>query len=182
MEQLKKLTDITDICADDINYSNLSNYHVMNSNGILGSHVDHSFHDLTKSKHVLNIVIYLSQDWKPSYGGNTLLFNSNGKKIEKKIEYIPNRALIFLHTPYSFHGVDRIIENIPIKRKTFYIDYYSKLDNPYKHFTLPFKNHYFSHSTFFVMPKLKYYLINKNFKYIYPYLNYNFRKIIRKLS
>ena len=141
------MTGIIDINVDDLDYSNLSNYHEMSSNGFLGSHVDHSSHDVNKSKHVLNIIIYLSQDWSSSNGGNTLLFNSTGKIVEKKINYVPNRALIFLHTPYSFHGVDRIIKNVSKSRKTFYIDYYSKINNPYSQLCLPFESHYFTHPT-----------------------------------
>ena len=47
----------------------LANYHEMGSNGFLGSHVDHSSDPNTGYPHVLNVILYLSSEWKSSYGG-----------------------------------------------------------------------------------------------------------------
>ena len=182
INQLKLLTDIEDISSDDINHNNLSNYHVMTKSGFLGSHVDTSVHNITKSKHILNIVIYLSNDWHSSYGGNTILYNYNGSKEIKKIDYFPNKALIFLHSPFTFHGVDKIIDNAEGRRKTFYIDYYSKMNNPYKSLNLSFPNYHFNHPTTFILPNKLDYFKKDNFKYLYSLVNYNFNKFLKRFS
>ena len=102
---LSKLTDLKDLFSTTVGNTDLANYHEMNKSGFLGSHVDHSSDPETNYPHVLNIIVYLTKNWETSWGGSTTLLNSNGTKIIKEIDYIPNRAVIFLHTPYSFHGV-----------------------------------------------------------------------------
>lgn len=174
---LKEVSDIDDIVAPDLKFGSLSNFHEMSRNGILGSHVDHSSHPITGSKHVMNIIIYLSNDWQSLYGGNTLFYNYNGKKVIKKINYVPNRAVLFLHTPYSFHGVDKILDTRDEKRQSFYIDYYSNKNSPYSGFNLNFPNKYFHHGTTFILPKLSDYFKIKNLKYTGTLIKYNFNKM-----
>ena len=128
--------------------------------------------------HVLNIIIYLSENWNSSFGGNTLLFNKKGRKVEKIIEFVPNRLLIFLHTPYSFHGVDSLKPNLKQVRKTLYLDFYSDLDDPYKHLSLPFKNHFFNHGATFVLKNKLSYLKPLNFYYTKALLKYKINQYI----
>ena len=175
---LKNLSGISDIHAPDINHGSLSNYHEMNKNGLLGSHVDHSQHPITKSKHVLNIIIYLSHDWKVKHGGKTLLYNKNGTEVIKEIDYIPNRAVLFLHTPYSFHGVSPVLNNGKAKRKSFYIDYYSNVKKPFQHLQLEFPNIFFKHGTTFILPSLMDYFKMTNLKYTKTLINYHLKRML----
>ena len=161
---LKRLTKIEDLFSTKVGNSDLANYHEMSSNGFLGSHVDHSTDPDTGSPHVLNIILYLSKNWKNEWGGSTIFLDPKGKLIKKKISYIPNRAIIFLHTPYSFHGVTKLRNN-KIKRSTIYVDYYSKSKNPYININLPFKKKWFKHGTCFVLPKISDYFKLNNFYY-----------------
>ena len=85
--------------------------------------------------------------------------------ILKTIEYIPNRAVIFLHSPFTFHGVTKIQDNL-IKRSTIYVDYYSKNFSPYKHLKLNFKNIWFKHPTTFILHNFKDYFLKKNRTYL----------------
>ncbi len=172
VKNLRILSGVDDLTPDKGHNEVLSNFHEMSKSGFLGSHVDHSHHPTSKKKHVLNIIIYLSKNWDSSFGGNTLLYNEKGKKVEKLIEYIPNRLLIFLHTPYSFHGVDHLKPNQNQVRKTLYLDFYSDLDNPYKHLSLPFKNHFFDHGTTFVLKNKLSYFKPSNFYYTKTLLKY----------
>mgnify|MGYP001971466183 CR=1 FL=1 len=176
INNLIKLTGITDLVADEGHNEVLSNFHEMSHSGFLGSHVDHSNHPTSEKKHVLNIIVYLSHDWKSDFGGNTLLFNKYGNKVKKLIDYIPNRLIIFLHTPYSFHGVDELNPNKKQVRKTLYLDFYSELENPYLHLSLPFKNHFFKHGTTFVFENKLKYLQPSNFNYTKTLLKYNINK------
>lgn len=178
LDNLRELTSIIDLNAPDINFGSLSNYHEMLHNGFLGSHVDHATHPKIKSKHVLNIIIYLSQNWHHEHGGNTLLFDLKGKKIIKKIKYVPNRAIIFLHSPYSFHGVDKITKQTNEKRKSFYIDYYSDVSNPYKNLDLDFPKHFFNHGTTFIFKNSLEYLKIKNLNYTKTLLRYKLNKFL----
>ena len=165
LENLYKLTGITDLFSTPEGNTSLANYHEMYASGFLGTHVDHSSEPRTGLPHVLNIILYLSQDWKSSWGGSTILADKNGRKIEKLIDFVPNRAVIFLHTPFSFHGVTEIKKS-PIKRSTIYVDYYSKNKDPYNHFNLEFKKVWFKHPTTFILPNLKDYFQIKNQTYL----------------
>ena len=175
INKFKILTGIKTLVAAN---AELANYHEMKSGGLLGPHVDHSSEPNLGLPHVLNIIIYISSDWEVDFGGSTIFFNSTGIEAKSKVEYIPNRAVIFLHTPYSFHGVDRLKGNGDIKRKTLYTDFYSKSFTPYKSMELPFRNHWFKHGTTFILPKSSDYLKSKNRKYAKTYIKYLFTKAV----
>jgi Rps23 Pro-64 3,4-dihydroxylase Tpa1-like proline 4-hydroxylase len=177
IKNLSNLSSIESIFSTKVGNSHLANYHEMKNKGYLGPHVDHSDDPDTGNPHVLNILLYLSKDWKEDWGGSTLLFDKNGKKIIKEVQYKPNRAIIFLHTPYSFHGVKEIFNDNHV-RSSIYVDYYSKSTDPYKSINLKFKNKWFKHGTCFVLPTFKDYFKIKNFKYTKTYLKYRFNRII----
>ena len=84
INNLEKFSGIKEIFSTEVGNTELANFHEMNSNGFLGSHVDHSSDPKTGRPHVLNIILYLSQNWKKEWGGSTLFFDSKGKKLFKK--------------------------------------------------------------------------------------------------
>lgn len=175
INNLKKLTKIDSLFGTQVGNTDLANYHEMSKSGFLGSHVDHSADPGTGKPHVLNIILYLTKNWNVSWGGSTTLLDKKGRKIIKEIEYIPNRAIIFLHTPYSFHGVSKIQNNIT-NRATLYVDYYSDNKQPFKHINLNFSNKWFKHGTCFILKnKLDYFKI-KNIYYTKTLINYKVRE------
>ena len=179
VENLKLLTGIATLTSTQNGNTMLANYHEMKSGGLLGSHVDHSHEPELGLPHVLNIILYLSNDWKTEFGGSTLFFDKNGSIPKAKIEYKPNRAVIFLHTPYSFHGVEKLHNNGEIKRKTLYVDYYSTTTNPFAHMKFDFSNKWFKHDTTFRLPNLKDYLKLKNKNYAKAYVKYLVRRLMK---
>lgn len=178
VDNLKELTGIETLVTTHNGNVLLANYHEMKSGGLLGSHVDHSHEPEAGLPHVLNIIIYLSSDWRVDFGGSTIFFNPTGDEAKTKVDYMPNRAVIFLHTPYTFHGVDRLKDNGDIKRKSLYVDYYSESFTPFKHMELPFKNHWFKHGTTFRLPRLSDYIKWKNRMYAKTYIKYLFVKAV----
>ena len=179
---LKSFTGIDTLKATKLGNIKLANYHEMGTSGFLGSHVDHSKEPETGKPHVLNIILYLSSDWKDEFGGATLLYDRYGKKIITKVPYKKNRAVIFLHTPYSFHGVEKLSKNNNIKRKVIYVDYYSESFKPFKHLKLKFSNDWFSHGTTFVLPNKFDYIKKKNWSYTKSYILYQYNKIKSKFK
>jgi len=176
-------------------YSGLSPYHVTQNNGYLGSHIDHSSIEAGSYKHIANSIFYASKSWEKHWGGETILFSKNGFFQKVKIDPIPNRLILFIHTANSFHGVDRYYSNKRIERRTFYHDYYVEQKdlniflNNLKTKT-KFKFLHIEHDTTFVpfFPfglnrfKLKYFFRISNFKYLKNYINYFLRLLKTSLK
>lgn len=179
LSYLKKFSEIDDLCATLSGNSELANYHEMKHGGYLGPHVDHSSDPKTEYPHVMNIIIYLSDNWKKNWGGGTELYNFNGTKKIKKINYKANRAVIFLHTPYSFHAVSKIKKRSKV-RSSIYVDYYSKSFDPYKKYQLDFSKKWFKHGTCFTLNNPIHYLLPKNFYYTKTKIQYYKNKFFSK--
>ena len=182
INNIRELTDIRDLSGTENGNTMLANYHVMKSNGILGSHVDHGCEPFDKRAHVLNIIIYLSDNWAPDKGGDTLLYDRTGKKVVGEVKYKSNRALIFLHTPYSFHGVSKLTNPADNPRKSLYVDYYSRESSPYSHIKLGFPNLWFNHKTTFKLNRSIDYLKPNNFNYLKNLLEYNFNRKLAEIK
>ena len=173
---LENLTRILGLLGTVNLNKKISNYHVMKENGFLGSHIDHSSDPDTGFPHVLNIILYLSNDWKEEYGGSTVFYNHNGKEIKKEIKYKANRAVIFLHSPYSFHGVTPILGNKGTSRSTIYIDYFSKRLNPFENLKLDITRKWFDHDTTFILPRTLDYFKKENKYYLKSLIKYKLKK------
>ncbi len=178
VENLRCMTGIDTLIPTQSGNTKLANYHEMHANGFLAPHVDHSAEPETGLPHVLNIIVYLTEEWGGENGGATLLYDDKGKNIISKVNYKPNRAIIFLHTPYSFHCVERIKDDLNIMRKSLYVDYYSESFEPYINYEFSFPNRWFKHGTTFKLNHYFDYIKWKNINYTKAYLRYLFNKYI----
>jgi len=77
----------------------------------LDIHVDAGLHPVTKQKKQLTFGLYLSYNWKGSYGCNLEIWrgtnaNKQPKLLDKVDSICPqfNRAIIFTNNDYSWHG------------------------------------------------------------------------------
>lgn len=172
VENIKELTKIPSIITTPYSNTKLSNYHVMEPGSVLGPHVDHACEPVKKIPHILNMIVYLTKDWDERNGGGTFFYDMNGEKIISDVSYRGNRAVIFLHTPYSFHGVNRVSTNAKQKRRSIYVDYYSESFSPYENFNLDFNNKWFKHGTTFKLKKYSDYFNIKNIHYTKAMLEY----------
>lgn len=176
------------------NYGGYSPFHMMKSGGFLGSHIDHS-RSINNDFHIANSIFYASPTWGKNDGGETLLFDKKGIKIEKFIDPKPNRLIVFLHSAESFHGVNIISEKSNYKRYSYYMDYYIKgekiKNSNYNSIFHNYKDTYCDHSTTFIpsMPLgLKSFNLKSLFKiktyypYLYVYLKYLFNKNFKKIK
>lgn len=84
-------------------------WHIHGNGGKLNVHFDYSIHPKLELQRKLNIIIYLTEDWNPDWGGN-LEFWSHDSKLNKPkdkikiIENVFNRAVLFDTTQNSWHG------------------------------------------------------------------------------
>jgi Rps23 Pro-64 3,4-dihydroxylase Tpa1-like proline 4-hydroxylase len=78
--------------------------------GKLNIHQDYSIHPKIPYERKLNIIIHLSQNWKPEWGGGIEFWSHNEetnkpKEMVKKYDLKFNRAVIFDTTQHSWHGL-----------------------------------------------------------------------------
>jgi len=72
--------------------------------GKLDIHADYNYHPLTKLDRRLNVLIYLNQDWLPSWAGALEFWDQKMTQCQKEILPLFNRLVIFSTTDISFHG------------------------------------------------------------------------------
>jgi hypothetical protein len=188
VEQITGFKNLT--LTKDINGRGFSFFHVSEVGSYLGPHTDHTRDRHFGPYHVANIIIYASSEWGPDWGGGTTLFDKDAN-LKKIVEFKPNRALIFMHSPESIHGSQEVFNTAKTNRNSFYYDFYTDDKEPYKH--TKFKNitlHSAPH-LFYLNKKIDY-LKPKNYKYSiqhlrsrlgyfdYKYLNHSFTKAFRR--
>jgi len=177
-ENFFNIDQITSL-TDEPNYDGYYPFHIMKNGGVLGSHVDHS-HSSQEKLHVANSIYYVSPKWEDSWGGETLLLNSSGTKILKKILPKPNRLILFVHSAKSFHAVNKIACPDTVRRNTYYMDYYTSDKNLSVVYSNVKNLAYSFHSTTFVpfFPlglksfKIEYFFKKSTYKYLIIFFKY----------
>lgn len=110
-------------------------WHIHGSGGKLNVHLDYSIHPKINMQRKVNIILYLSRNWQPNWGG-TLELWSNDEETNKPKERIKNidikfnRAVIFDTTQNSWHGFNGSITCPPDHyRKSIAMYYVQYPDN-----------------------------------------------------
>ena len=93
IEFLEKLTGYNKLFRDQELVG--GGIHRITRGGKLSVHLDYNEHPENKTKRVLNLLIYLNENWKSEWGGNLELWSKDLKQKEIEIEPIFNRAVIF---------------------------------------------------------------------------------------
>ena len=99
--------------------------------GLLDVHVDGNYHDATGLNRRLNALLYLNPGWKPEWGGEFGIYDSEGAVCVKKIPPIFNRLIIFDSHDKSYHGLPDPV-NFPEQepRRSIILYYYTKAERP----------------------------------------------------
>ena len=84
--------------------------HALPRNGRLHLHLDYEKHPYLNKERRLNLILYLSKDWKPEWNGDTQLWDKNMDRCIVKSPVIFNTAIIFKTNEVSWHGLpDKIM-------------------------------------------------------------------------
>lgn len=78
--------------------------HLSRRGGHLGIHADFNWHERLQAHRRLNLLIYLTPDWKPEFGGELELWNVDATRREHIVEPLFNRAALFATRSDTFHG------------------------------------------------------------------------------
>ena len=113
VDQLKQITGIDPIYPD-IGLSG-AGWHMHSRGGKLNVHRDYVIHPKMQLARKLNLIIYLTPDWNPKWGGALELWSHDldtdrPKECVNKIDCLFNRAIIFDTTQNSWHGLPTAIK------------------------------------------------------------------------
>jgi len=103
-------------------------WHIHKKGDHLNIHLDYSIHPLVNLQRKYNLILYLTPDWDPSWGGGLEFWSHNIETNQPKekvttIKNIFNRAIIFDTTQNSWHGISQEIscpENVYRKSIAMY--------------------------------------------------------------
>jgi len=101
-------------------------YVISPPNSFLNYHTDFNYLDSIKKYRTINLILYMNKNYNENNGGYLHLIEPNSKTVEKIIQPLFNRAVIFITNKDTPHGVS--INKNNFTRRSFNIYYYS--DNP----------------------------------------------------
>ena len=180
LNYLEQVTGLRKLIPDPYYNTDYGYYHLTRPGGVLGSHVDHSHHDRLGTPHVLNLVVYLSPDWKHEDGGALGLFDESGKRVVKRVPCDFNTAILFSSSPIAYHGVDPVREGCGRERHSLYFAYYCIAESEKATLQANFPSAFavgshepteVFHSTYFVVPFRKLFL-PRNFRHLRARVRY----------
>lgn len=107
MNQLRVLTGCKNLVPDIGLHG--AGWHMSTRGDHLNIHQDYSIHPLANMQRKFNIIIYLTPDWKPEWGGNLELWShdSTTNRAKEKVVSVDckfRRAVLFDTTQNSWHG------------------------------------------------------------------------------
>lgn len=101
--------------------------HKGGNGSFLDIHIDFNIHPTKDVHRRLNLLIYLTPDWDPSWNGAMEMWNADMTKCEKEVECKFNRALIFETSEISYHGYTKKLKTPEnVHRQSFYAYFYTK--------------------------------------------------------
>ena len=100
---LSRLIGVDGLFADDTLEG--GGLHRSITGGFLNIHADFTVHPHHRNwQRRANILVYLTEDWEPEYGGALEFWDQEMKECRVKLPPISNRAVIFTTSEDSFHG------------------------------------------------------------------------------
>jgi Rps23 Pro-64 3,4-dihydroxylase Tpa1-like proline 4-hydroxylase len=113
IEMLEKMTGIHGLLPDVGLHG--GGWHAHSAGGKLNIHLDYAIHPKLNLERRLNLIVYLTEDWLPSWGGGLQLWSHDEKyrapkKCEVTIDNVFNRAVLFDTTQNSWHGLPDPLE------------------------------------------------------------------------
>jgi len=89
-------------------------WHMHGRGGNNNVHLDYNLHPKLGEQRKLNIIVYLTENWNPEWGGGLELWThdettNSPKELVKTIDNVFNRAIIFDTTQNSWHGLPNYI-------------------------------------------------------------------------
>lgn len=124
-QKLSEMTGIFPLVADIGLHG--GGWHAHGPGGLLNIHKDYSIHPKLKLERALNLILYVTPNWDPEWGGSLGLWTEkDGQPDELKVnvDCIFNRAVVFDTRKNSWHGLPKSITCPPEAKRTSLAVYY----------------------------------------------------------
>lgn len=106
--------------------------HVHPRYGRLNMHLDYEKHPISGKQRRLNVILYLSKNWKKEWNGDTQLWDKDMNECIVSSQVKFNHAIIFKTNDISWHGLpEKILCPENVYRKTLAYYYVSPLISEY---------------------------------------------------
>lgn len=93
-------------------------------------HTDFNWNDKLKLHRAASLIVYLTPDWNPEWGGDLQFWDFNREKIVSKVNCTFNNCVIWQHHKRGFHGYPDPITCPPdTHRTTFRLMFYTSEAN-----------------------------------------------------
>lgn len=94
--------------------------------GRLGVHADFNVNPRLRLDRRLNLIVYLTEGWRPEWNGQLELWDATVSRCVRRIEPVFNRAVVFTSTDRSFHGFPEPLRCPPgVTRRSLQLYYYT---------------------------------------------------------
>ena len=101
--------------------------HAISTGGRLEIHADFNYSRQLKSRRVVNLLIYLNDEWDPEWGGSIELWNREMTRCEVAVPPRMGNVVIFNTDSTSYHGHPHPLKcPMGIYRKSIALYYYKK--------------------------------------------------------
>jgi dTDP-glucose 4,6-dehydratase len=107
-EKFASLSSINDLEYDP--YLHGAGLHIHPRNGKLDIHLDYEKHPYLNKERRLNMILYMSKDWKEEWNGDTQLWDNKMENCVVKSQVKFNTAIIFRTNEISWHGLPELIK------------------------------------------------------------------------
>ncbi len=125
VRMVESLTGMEGLQADPTLYG--GGLHVTEPGGFLGLHLDNERHPQTGLARRLNLILYLTENWQPEWGGELELWDRARTAPIAKIWPAFGRTAIFETFAHSFHGQTKPLACPPgVARKSIAVYYWSE--------------------------------------------------------
>ena len=121
VQLFSNISGIEDIEYDE--YLHGAGLHAHPRHGRLQIHLDYEKHPHSGKERRLNVILFLSKDWKEEWNGHNELWNQELSECQRKTAVQFNRAILFKTNDISYHGVPEQIqcpENVFRKSLAYY--------------------------------------------------------------
>ncbi|MGJ5627871.1 2OG-Fe(II) oxygenase [Nostoc sp. CALU 1950] len=103
---ISKITGFEELLPDEYLYA--GGISLMDYGCFLNPHLDNSHDKDRKNYRVMNLLYYVTPDWKEEYGGNLELWNNGLKQSNRTIPSKFNRLVIMCTNKKSWHSVSKV--------------------------------------------------------------------------